>query len=221
MKKLFFFATSASIFFCTMLSGCMRTNVYIDNLESYRNIPTYKVPVKFYVQNDTTVSNYCVKNYPQLFTDDSQSAIPITVIYPWSLKKTSIFKGEGDLFTALLSMCSLGILPGIATQNGQVTFAVRLPAFEAHEKLPYKILSLANAGPVGIILPSCQLLPSFGAVLSGGRTTVPFKISTVEFNQKYLDSYCRIFIHLLSTVPAKKIERLYYSQMVPPVKLLK
>ena len=221
MKKIFSFSISAGIFFCIIFSGCMRTNVYIDNIESYRNIPTYKVPVKFYIQNDTTVSNYCVQNYPQLFTADVKEAVPIKVIYPWSLKKASIHKGDGDLFTALLSLCSFGILPGIDTANGQATFAVCLPTFEAHEKLSYKVLSLANAGPVGVILPSCQLLPSWGAVLSGGKTTVPFTISTVDFNQKYLDSYCRIFIHLLSTVPEEKIERLYFSQLVSPIKLLK
>lgn len=217
MKKTYFYLCIPLLFLSYLCVGCKHTNVYIEGIEQCTNEPSYRVPIKFCITNNVIVSDYCVKNYPHLFTNDSEAAIPMTIEAPWG-RKDAVAANENIGFTFALSFCSFGIIPAILTRDGMCKFGIKLPSTEVSKDFPFEIVSVANVGIVGYLLPTCLLQPKWDAVLSGwGRPRHVY----VNFNEKYLGPYCRVFVHLLSSVPAKKIERLYYSQMVPPVKLLK
>ena len=217
MKTAIFF-TAIAIFICCFTTGCVRCNVYIEDMEKYTNVPSYNIPVKFHIVNNAMISNYCTSNYPDLFTSESASSLPVTVDAPWITNYRHKTTTNSNL-TFVLSFLTLGVLPYFGSTEYECNFGINTGGISVNQKLPYSVIRVGNAGITGLFFPSCLLLsPSWNATFSGKSNS---SITNLSINEKFIPSYCRVFIHLLSTIPEEKIEQLYFARMIPKVELLR
>lgn len=216
----------ASVFLGLLLTGCgsICATVHIEDIDKYQDMPSFKVPVKFCITNNDKISKYCIQNYPNLFISDDISSVNIRVSVP---EKEGEFwdRVYSDInFSFLLSFVSGGIFPAIATNQKKCEFKIKLLSKDIKQEFLQHEQIVSNAGILGLVLPTCQLFSSSDAVFSGrgwGIGESGFWYTKVKFNEAHLETYCRVLLHLLSTIPREEIENYYLSHLAPSVNILK
>ena len=223
----FFSLVISSVVLVFLLTGCgsICANVYIEDMDKYQNKPSFKVPVKFCIDNNDKISQYCVQKYPDLFTFDSKSAIRIRVSVPDKFDLYNRVDNQFN-FSVLLSFFSCGILPAVSTKTKvkRCDFRIDLPSTHIKQMFDSYELIVSNVGIGGLVLPTCQLFSSSNAVFSGrgwGFGESGFWYTEVKFTEKKIEAYSKVLLHLLSTVSREQIENYYLSNVAPVVELLR
>lgn len=215
----------ASVFLGLLLTGCCSicANVYIKDMDKCQTMPSFKVPVKFCITNNEKISEYCIRNYPNLFTENCKSAVPLKVSLP-NPGKDYILKNiiycDYDLFTTI-SALTLGLLPYIHTQERKCFFSIEILSKHISKRFTQKNLIAGNLGILASLFPTGLLFHSSNAVFSGKDWGSDHLSVEVTFNDNYLDAYSKVLLHLLSTVPREEIENYYLSHLAPTVDILK
>ena len=220
--NLFFICVFSGI--CLTGCGSINASIHIRDMDKCNNVPKYKIPVKFCIVNNKKISDHCIKNYPDLFTGDTGQAVKMSVYLPESPLERIYMPMNGTFF---LSLLSLGIIPAVGNKEEKCNFEIKLhlDTFGKTEQKFVKVTrGTANIGIVGLLLPTCQLFSSRNAVFSGrswGLGEQGFWYVDENFNEECLPVFCKVILHLLSTIPSEKIVNHYISNIAPPVELLK
>ena len=227
----------------TALCGCRYPECVSARWEENVNTtyPVYRFPVKFYVESITPEKPEAnipgggcylnpaeaeklraglLKYWPELFSASPENSlrVQIKLTPPISKKLTASLTQS---LTGLLSFLgSLGVFPAVENYTAELAVGLSVEDLSQNSNLPMRFRSWSNLGMLGMLLPTCHLMPELPDTALAGKAGGMAGPLLLNVRNEQLREVLLPIVAELHRLPPDKIQELYLSRKTTKINLL-